>query len=125
MIPTGRIDVTTDRIPGRLWIRVRYQDPGSTPMTHPAIDPSSPFAHLAETPSSIRKPLVIGVDPETGDPLRLPLWDEDEGAKVIGIFAKKGSGKTVLLNCITERITACPDAQLTGCTVPAPASTPC
>ena len=112
MIPAGRIDVTTDRIPGRLWIRVRRKDPWASPLTHPAIDPASPFARLTETPSSIRKPLVIGVDPETGEPLRLTIWDADEGGKVVGIFAKKGSGKTVLLNCITERITACPDAQL-------------
>ena len=37
---------------------------------------------------------------------------QDEGGKVVLIVAKKGCGKTVLLSCITERITACPDAQL-------------
>ena len=112
MIPIGRIDVTTDRIPGRLRISIRRKDPWATGLTHPAVDPSSPFAKYVPEPFSIRKPLVIGGDPETGDPLRLTLWDEDEGGKVVGIFAKKGSGKTVLLSCITERITACPDAQL-------------
>ena len=112
MIPAGRIDVTTDRIPGRLWIRVRRKNPWEKALTHPTIDPASPFAEYVPEPFSIRKPLVIGGDPETGDPLSLTLWDEDEGGKVIGVFAKKGSGKTVLLSCITERITACPDAQL-------------
>ena len=112
MIPIGRIDVTTDRIPGRLRISIRRKDPWATGLTHPAVDPSSPFAKYVPEPFSIRKPLVIGGDPETGDPLRLTLWDEDEGGKVVGVFAKKGSGKTVLLSCITERITACPDAQL-------------
>ena len=112
MIPAGRIDVTTDRIPGRLWIRVRRKDPWQHALAHPAVDPGSPFAKFLEDPASIRKPLVIGGDPETGEPLRLVLWDADEGGKVVGIFAKKGSGKTVLLNCITERITACGDAQL-------------
>ncbi len=112
MIPIGRIDVTTDRIPGRLRISIRRKDPWATGLTHPAVDPSSPFAKYVPEPFSIRKPLVIGGDPETGDPLRLTLWDEDEGGKVVGIFAKMGSGKTVLLSCITERITACPDAQL-------------
>ena len=112
MIPVGRIDVITDRIPGRLRISVRRKDPWAAALTHPAADPGSPFATSVPVPSSIRKPLVIGADPETGAPLRLPLWDADEGGKVVGIFAKKGSGKTVLLNCITERITACPDAQL-------------
>ena len=112
MIPAGRIDVTTDRIPGRLWIRVRRKDPWAAPLTHPAIDPASPFARFMEDPATCRKPLVIGGDPETGDPLRLTLWDAEEGGKVVLIVAKKGSGKTVLLSCITERITACPDAQL-------------
>ena len=112
MIPAGRIDVTTDRIPGRLWIRVRRKDPWAHALTHPGVDPGSPFARFLGSPASIRKPLVIGGDPETGEPLRLVLWDEDEGGKVVGVFAKKGSGKTVLLSCITERITACADAQL-------------
>lgn len=112
MIPAGRIDVTTDRIPGRLWIRVRRKDPWQNALTHPAIDPSSPFARFVEDPATCRKPLVIGGDPESGDPLRLTLWDAEEGGKVVLVVAKKGSGKTVLLSCITERITACPDAQL-------------
>jgi len=112
MIPAGRIDVTTDRIPGRLRISVRRKDPWQQALTHPAVDSWSPFARLVEDPASCRKPLVIGVDPETGDPLRLTLWDEDEGGKVVLVAAKKGSGKTVLLSCITERITACDDAQL-------------
>ena len=41
---------------------------------------------------------MIGGDPETGDPLPLTLWDEDEGGKVVGVVAKKGSGKSVLLS---------------------------
>jgi IclR helix-turn-helix domain len=112
MIPIGRIDVTTDRIPGRLRISKRTKDPWQHALTHPATDPDSPYVRFTEEPASCRKPLVIGGDPETGDPLRLTLWDEDEGGKVVLIVAKKGSGKTVLLSCISERITACPDAQL-------------
>ena len=112
MIPAGRIDVEPDRIPGRLRISVRRNDPWQRPLTHPVIDPASPFARYVETPASCRKPIVIGGDPETGGPLALPLWDQDEGAKVIGVFAKKGSGKSVLLSCIKERVTACADARL-------------
>jgi hypothetical protein len=112
MIPAGRIDVTTDRIPGRLRITVRRKDPWAHPLMHPVTHPDSPYARFVEEPATCRKPLVIGGDPETGDPLRLTLWDEDEGGKVIMIVAKKGSGKTVLLSCLSERITACPDAQL-------------
>ena len=112
MIPVGRIDVTADKIPGRLRISIRRSEPWAKALTHPVIDPASPYAKYVETPATCRKPIVIGGDPETGAPLRLTLWDEDEGGKVILIAAKKGSGKTVLLSCITERITACPDAQL-------------
>ena len=112
MIPAGRIDVTPDRLPGRLWIRVRRTDPWTQPLTHPAVDPGSPYAEHVTEPATIRKPLVIGADPETGKPLTLPVWEPDEGGRVVGIFAKKGSGKTVLLSNITERVTACPDARL-------------
>ena len=55
---------------------------------------------------------MIGGDPETGAPLPLTLWDEDEGGKVVFVGAKKGSGKSVLLSCIKERVTACTDARL-------------
>ena len=112
MIPAGRIDVETDRIPGRLRISVRRNDPWQHALTHPAIDPASPYARYVEDPATCRKPLGIGGDPETGEPLRLTLWDEDEGAKVVLVVAKKGSGKSVLMNCLKERITACTDARL-------------
>ena len=112
MIPAGRIDVATDRIPGRLRITVRRNDPWQHALSHPVIDPDSSYAKYIEDPATCRKPLVIGGDPETGAPLPLTLWDEDEGAKVIMVAAKKGSGKTVLMNCIKERITACTDARL-------------
>ena len=112
MIPVGRIDVEPDRIPGRLRITVRRNDPWKHALAHPVIDPESPYSRYVEYPTSCRKPLVIGGDPETGAPLRLTLWDEDEGAKVVFVGAKKGSGKSVLLSCIKERITACTDARL-------------
>jgi hypothetical protein len=114
MIPEGRIDVYRDRLPGRIRITIRRTDPWARALAHPATRPGAglPYSEHAEDPSSIRKPLVIGADPETGEPLRLTLWDEEEGGKVVMIVAKKGSGKTTLLSDISERITACPDAQL-------------
>lgn len=112
MIPVGRIDIDLDYLPGRIRITIRRRDPWAHPLMHPAAHPDSPFAKYVEEPATCRKPLVIGGDPETGAPLLLPLWDEDEGGKVIMITAKKGSGKTVLLSCISERITACTDAEL-------------
>ena len=112
MIPVGRIDVEPDRIPGRLRITVRRNDPWKRALAHPVIDPGSSYAKYVEDPASCRKPLVIGGDPETGAPLPLTLWDEDEGGKVVFVGAKKGSGKSVLLSCIKERVTACTDARL-------------
>ena len=112
MIPAGRIDVEPDRIPGRLRITVRRNDPWKHALTHPVINPDSSYAKYVEDPASCRKPLVIGGDPETGAPLPLTLWDEDEGGKVVFVGAKKGSGKSVLLSCIKERVTACTDARL-------------
>jgi hypothetical protein len=112
MIPLSRIDVALDRLPGRLRITVRRGDPWQHALTHPVIDPDSPYARYVEYPATCRKPLVIGGDPETGAPLPLTLWDEDEGGKVVFVGAKKGSGKSVLLSCVKERITACTDARL-------------
>jgi hypothetical protein len=109
MIPVGRIDVTTDRIPGRLRISIRRVDPWAQPVRHPATVADSPYAKYVPVPATIREPLVIGVDPETGRPLQVPLWDA-KGGKVILIAGKKDAGKTVLLNDLTERVTACPDA---------------
>src|SRR6202011_242069 len=59
MIPAGRIDVTADRIPGRIRVTRRTKDPWKHAIAHPAIDPDSPYARYLEDPASIRKPLVI------------------------------------------------------------------
>ena len=76
---------------------IRWKDPWAHPLMHPVTHPDSPFAKFLENPASCRKPLVIGGDPETGNPLRLPLWDEDEGGKVIMITAKKGLERLAVL----------------------------
>jgi hypothetical protein len=112
MIPIGRIDVDTDRIPGRIRITRRTRDPWKHALTHPALDPDSPYARYLEDPATIRKPVMIGGDPETGAPFCLPVWDADEGGKVIVVVAKKGSGKTVLLNVIKAAVTRCADARM-------------
>ena len=56
-------------------------------------------------------PMVIGADPETGEPLALPLITET-GASRILVVAPSGEGKSMLLDDIRERITACDDARL-------------
>ena len=116
-VPMGRIDVAPDpQMAGKLWITTRRTDPWADPMWHPAAsgacDPGAPFAGLMDpAQATIRKPLVLGADPETGAPLELPLWDSN-GAKVVLIAASPGAGKSMLLDTLTERITACPDARL-------------
>ncbi len=111
LLPPGRVDVTADRLAGRLRISVRRADPWASPVPHPAAAPGSPHARYVPCPATIREPLVIGIDPETGRPLPVPVWDA-RGGKVILIAGKKDAGKTVVLNNVTERVTACPDAVL-------------
>src|SRR6266567_3676188 len=58
MIPVGRIDVTADRIPGRLRISIRRTDPWAAPVPHPATVAGSPHARYVPYPATIREPLV-------------------------------------------------------------------
>jgi hypothetical protein len=111
MIPRGRVDVTPDRIAGRMWITIRRADPWAKPIPHPLIVKDSPYARYVPYPATIREPLTIGVDPETGAPLQVRLWDK-KGGKVVLIAGKKDAGKTVLLNNLRAGVTACPDAIL-------------
>jgi hypothetical protein len=111
-IAVGRIDVFVNRAEpaGRLHINIRRKDPWQQPVPHPLLDPASLYRHLVPEAATVTEPLAIGIDPETGQPLTVTVWDPDEGGKVIMILSSKGGGKTVLLNCLTERLTACPDA---------------
>jgi hypothetical protein len=115
-LPKGRVDAYPDAIAGRLWIDTRRIDPWRRPAMHPAasgqLDPAAEFAQFTPPRATIREPVAIGVDPDTGAPLQVRLWDPRDGAKVITVIAKKGGGKTVLLDNLTERITACDDAVL-------------
>lgn len=103
-----RVSVTMPR-PGRVRVSIRERNPWEHPALHPVVDPD-PETDLSG-PCSIREPLVIGIDPETGAPLTLQLVGPG-GAKNISIVALRGSGKTVLLNNISERVTAARDALL-------------
>jgi hypothetical protein len=111
-LPYGRVDIRTTEHPGQLVLEVREKDPSvSGPVSHPALDPDSPYADWFPEPASIRNPVPIGVIPETGEPMDLVLWDE-EGGKAIGIYSMTGGGKTNLLDGLRERITAMDDAVL-------------
>jgi hypothetical protein len=108
----GRIDVFVNphERAGRLHIRIRRGDPWKHPFPHPAVRPGADFAELVPFPATCTEPLAIGVDPETGDALPLTAWQPGQGGKVILVVGSRGAGKTVLMNCITERLTACADA---------------
>ncbi|WP_431897965.1 hypothetical protein [Nonomuraea sp. bgisy101] len=107
MLKTSRVKVRVGGIAGRLLVNIRYKDPWAHPLPHPLLDltPEIVFPQVAD----VREPCIIGMDPETGRPLQIVLWDED-GAKRIVIVALPGSGKTVILNCVYERTTAADNA---------------
>jgi hypothetical protein len=84
-------------------------NPWAHPITHPVLA-EAPELDLSG-PCTVRKPLVIGQDPETGRPLTLTVWDEDGGKRIMVTAITRG-GKTVKLNCVRERVTAAPDGLL-------------
>lgn len=110
--PMSRIEVFTNphEPGGRLHIQIRRRNPWNVPVPHPGVHDGSMFADLVPAWVSAKDPLCLGVDPETGKPLTVRLWEPGEGGKVIFVVASKGSGKTVLLNDLMERLTACQDA---------------
>ena len=111
-IPAIRVKVSTSGLPaGQLSISVRTIDPWSTPVLHPLFDPNSEIK-LDEV-ADVRKPLVIGMDPETGKPLTTVIWDEDGGKHTL-IVATNGGGKSVALNDLLERLTAASNAVVWG-----------
>lgn len=107
-LPAEWVTIAKHRLAGRATLKIRRIDPWGKPPAHPALtgDPDG----VLDGPCSIRRPVIIGEDPETGDPLEVPLWDEERGAKNVNIVAMKGGGKTVLLNNLSERVTAAPNA---------------
>jgi hypothetical protein len=108
----GRVDIVRTRWPGQLRVSIRYVDPSlQGDITHPAIDPASQFAGSFPVPATIRDPQPLLVVPETAEVVSVPLWDEN-GGKVIGVYAAGGMGKTTVLNCLRERVTAMDDAVL-------------
>jgi hypothetical protein len=108
-LPYGRVGIRTTDYPGQLIIEVREKDPSvNGPVTHPALDPDSPYKDWFPDRRSIRTPIPIGVVPETGEPMELVLWDQ-EGGKAVGVYSMTGGGKTNMLDDIREWVTACDD----------------
>jgi hypothetical protein len=111
-LPYGRVDIRTTEYPGQLVIEVREETPSvDGPVTHPALDPDSPYKDWFPERRSIRQPIPVGVIPETGEPMELVLFD-DEGGKAVGVYSITGGGKTNMLDDLREWVTACDDAVL-------------
>jgi hypothetical protein len=109
MLPDSRVRVTKGGIAGRIRISIRYSDPWKHPLPHPAVEAVDGFD--LPVPCTIREPLCVGYDPENGTPLRVSLWNA-EGAKRVLVVGMQGAGKSALLSCLRERITAADDAVL-------------
>jgi len=111
-LPYGRVNIRLTEYPGQLVIEVREETPSvDGPVTHPALDPDSPYADWFPERRSIRQPIPVGVIPETGEPMELVLFDK-EGGKAVGAYSMTGGGKTNMLDDIREWVTACDDAVL-------------
>lgn len=106
-LPKTRVRVTPYHVSGQIEVSIRYDDPWAAPILHPLLD-KDPEIHL-KVPCSIKDPLIIGQDPETGKPLPLTVWTK-QGGRAIYIVAKREGGKTTLLDSVRERVTACRDA---------------
>lgn len=106
-LPVSRVRVVRHRLAGRVSISVRYADPWANPVFHPVAG-DDPEIDLPD-PCGIAGPVPIGQDPETGRILDVPLWG-DAGGRNVSIVAIKGAGKTVVLDDLSERVTAAADA---------------
>ncbi|MEV0993390.1 hypothetical protein [Nonomuraea sp. NPDC050202] len=103
-VQPARVRISTAGLPaGQILVSVQLIDPWATIVPHPLFDPNSEIV-LPEV-ADIREPQPIGMDPETGEPLTITLWDDD-GGKQTFIVAVNGGGKSVTLNDILERLTA-------------------
>jgi hypothetical protein len=108
----GDVDLNLTAAPGEIEFWLRLGDPWEKPVWHPLVRPGGEFDELIPAwPDTCTTPKVIGVDPETGEPLEVTLWDE-HGAKVIAIEAAKDGGKTTVMDNLCAAILACDDAEL-------------
>jgi len=122
-VPTDRVEVFDDpgRMPHKLFVRFldgnRWADGGLDgilwhPLVSGELNTGLPGAEFFTNPApSILDPICLGLDPETRKPMLLTLMDAS-GAHRILVLGTSGSGKSVVLDTIRERITACKDAVL-------------
>ena len=118
-VPKNRIEVVPDAdMAYHLLVTFRRSDlwKGGTdvglnwhPMASGELDPDSAGARHFRPAPSILDPVCLGTNPETGEPMLLTLYDED-GARRVLVLGTSGSGKSMILDTIRERVTACDDA---------------
>ena len=103
LLRPSRVKTRRHTIAGRMSISIRYKDPWAEALPHPLLDPTPeiPLPQVADG----REPRIIGMDPESGQPLQVVMWDED-GAKRVLIVAITGGGKTIVMSDLMERDTA-------------------
>ena len=102
-LPPARVQVSRNRLAGRLEILVtRAADPWAEPVQHP-------FAAGGDQAALPAAWSVADGPARVGAGLEIPLWGTT-GAKTVNVVSIRGWGKTVVLNGLSERITAATDA---------------
>jgi hypothetical protein len=112
-IPKGRVEAKADpTYSDRIVIMVRNGDPWAHPVMYPRLAKDSPYAAYTPLPASIRNPIAIGTEPETGAVFPLVAYDAEDGGKQIAVLGAPGAGKSILFAAVAAGVTACPDAAL-------------
>jgi hypothetical protein len=121
-VPMRRIDVEADQqwaYQLRITFRASdlWKDGSATGYVwHPCVsgqwDPQAEYADLVPEVASILDPVTLGGNPESGDPLQVTLYDLAHGAHRVLVVGTSGSGKSMLMDTLRDRITACADAIL-------------
>jgi hypothetical protein len=103
----NRVELSRFGPAGRIRIAIRRRDPWEHPYLHPLVCDGHEIS-LPEA-RSILDEAMVGQERESGDPLAIPLCD-DNGAKRVSITGISGAGKGVLMDSLAEHVTACDDA---------------
>jgi hypothetical protein len=96
----------------RIIVMIRNGDPWAHPVIYPRLVKDSPYAAYTPLPASIRNPIAIGTEPETGAVFPLVAYDAEDGGKQIAVLGAPGVGKSILFAAVSAGVTACPDAAL-------------
>jgi len=79
---------------------------------YPGLAKDSAYAAYPPLPASIRNPIAIGTEPETGAMFPLVAYDTEDGGKQIAVLGAPGAGKSIRFAAVAASVTSCPDAAL-------------